>query len=68
MFHGRRMEHKINKIQERVLLLIYPSDSKLTFKELLDKNKNASIHHKSLQVVATEIFKAKLNISPEILK
>ena len=27
-----------------------------------------SIHQKSLQVLATEIFKAKLNISPEILK
>ena len=45
-----------------------PSDSKLTFKELLDKNKTVSIHQKNLQVLATEIFKVKLNISPEILK
>ena len=42
-----------------------PSDSKLTFKELLDKNKTVSIHQKNL---ATEIFKVKLNISLEILK
>ena len=48
--------------------LIYPSDSKLAFKELLDKSKTVSIHQKNLQVLATEIFKAKLNISPEILK
>ena len=27
-----------------------------------------SIHYKNLQVLATEIFKAKLNISPGILK
>ena len=27
-----------------------------------------SIHQKNLQVLATEIFKVKLNISPEILK
>ena len=55
-------------IHERALPLIYPSNSKLTFKELLDKNKTVSIHQKNLQVLATEIFKAKLNISPEILK
>ena len=50
------------------LCFIYPSDSKLTFKELLDKSKTVSIHLKNSQELATEIFKAKLNISPEILK
>ena len=40
MCHNRRMEHRVNKIHERDLRLIYPSHSKLTFKELLDKNKN----------------------------
>ena len=58
MFHSRKMEHSINRIH----------DSKLTFKELLNKNKTVSIHQKNLQVLATEIFKAKLNISPEISK
>ena len=62
------MEHKIYKVNERALCLTYPSDSKSTFKDLLDKNKTVSIHQKILQVAATEIFKAKLNISPEILK
>ena len=62
------MEHRINKIHERALRLIYPSDSKLTFKELLDKNKTVSIHQKNLQVLATEIFKVKLNISQVMLK
>ena len=33
------MEHRISKIHERALRLIYPSDLKLTFKELLEKNK-----------------------------
>ena len=68
MFDSRKMEHSINRIHERALRLIYPSDSKLTFKELLNKNKIVSIHQKNLQVLATEIFKAKLNISPEISK
>ena len=65
MFHSRKMEHSINRIHERALPLIYPSDSKLTFKELLNKNKTVSIHQKNLEVRATEIFKVKLNISPE---
>ena len=60
MFHSQRMEHRINKIYERVLHLIYPSNSKLTFKKLLDKNKTVSIHQRNLTVIATEIFKAKL--------
>ena len=62
------MEHRINKVHERFLRLIFPSDSKLTFKELLDINKTASTHQKDLQLLATEIFKEKLNITPEILK
>ena len=65
MFHNRKMERSMNKIHERALRLIYPSDSKLTFKELLNKNKTVSIHQNNLQVLATEIFKAKLNISPK---
>ena len=66
MFHSRRMEHRINKILERANRLVYPFDSKFTFKKILDKNKSVTIHQKNLQLLATEIFKA--NISPEILK
>ena len=62
------MEHRINKIHERAFRLIYPADSKSTFKELLDENKTVSIHQKNVQVLATEMFKVKLNISPEVLK
>ena len=68
MFHSWRMEHRINRIHERALRLIYPSDSKLTFKELLDKNKTVSILKNNLQVLATETYQAKLIISPEMLK
>ena len=62
------MEHRVNKIHKKALCFIYPSNSKLTFKELLDNNKTVSIEQKNLQVLATEIFKLKLNISPEILQ
>ena len=46
MFHSRKMKRSINKIHERALRLTYPSNSKLTFKELLDKNKTVSIYQK----------------------
>ena len=62
MFHSRRIEHRVNKIHEKALCLIYPSDSKLTFKELLDKKQTVSIHQKNLQVLTTEVFKVKLNM------
>ena len=68
MFHSRKMEQSINKIHKRALRLIYPSNSKLTFKELLDQNKIVSIHQENIQVLVTELLKAKLNISREILK
>ena len=35
---------------------------------MLDKNNTVNIHQKNLHALATEIFKAKLNILPEISK
>ena len=63
MFLSRSIEHRINKIG-RVFegLSYYPSGSKLTCKDLLDKNKTVSIHQKILQALVTEVFKEKLEI------
>ena len=66
MFHSRAMEHRINRIHERTLWLIYPNQHQLTFK-LLEKNKTVSIHQRNLQTLATEIYKAKNKISPEVV-
>ena len=46
---------------------IYPNQHQLTFKELLEKNKTVSIHQRNLQTLATEIYKAKNKISPEVV-
>ena len=67
MFHSRTMEHKINRIHERTLRLIYPNQNQLMFKELLEKRKTISIHQRNLQTLATEIYKAKNKTSPEIV-
>ena len=68
MFHSRTTEHRINRIHERTLRLIYVNQHQLTFKELLEKkNKIVSIHQRNLQILATEIYKAKNKIYREVV-
>ena len=66
MFHSRTSNNKINFIHERTLKITY-NDRKSSFEELLRKGNAVSIHHRNLQVLATEIFKIKNNIAPKIL-
>ena len=61
------MEHRIKRIHERALRRIYPNQNQLLFKGLLEKNKTVSIHQGNLQTLATEIYKGKNKISPEIV-
>ena len=61
------MEHRINSIHKRALKLVYQDSSDLTFQELLAKDKSVSVHQKSLQFLATEIFKSKTGVSPELM-
>ena len=58
MFHDQTMEHRINRIHERTLRLIYSNQHQITFKGLLEKSKTVSIHQRNLQTFATEIYKA----------
>ena len=56
MFHSRRLISRMNSIHERVLRITY-QDNTSTFKELLNKDNSVSVHHRNLQVLATEMFK-----------
>ena len=67
IFHSQTMEHRINRIHERTLTLIYPNQHQITFKELLEKNKTISIHQRNLQTLATKTYKAKNKISPKVV-
>ena len=67
MFHSRRLNNKINSIHERALRITY-QDNTSTFQELLNKDNSVSIHHRNLQVLATEMFKIHRGLSPEILR
>ena len=66
MFHSRGANDLINKIHDITLRCVY-NDSTSTFEELLIKDNSVSIHHRNLQVLATEIFKAVNNLNALIL-
>ena len=66
MFHSRALNGKINAIHERALRITY-KDNSSTFQELLSKDKSVSIHHRNLQVLATEMYKVKNQMAPDIL-
>lgn len=67
MCHSRGLNNKINSIHERSLSIVY-DDKSSTFEELLEKDNSVSIHHKNLQVLATEIYKVINGISPQIMQ
>ena len=67
MFHNRALNNRINKIHERALGLVYQNKN-LSFSELLQLDNAVTIHQRNLQVLATEIFKVKHDLSPEIMK
>ena len=66
MFHSRKLNNKINKLHERALRLIY-KDQDSTFEELLSKDKSFTVHHRNLQKLATEMYKAKNKLSPSFM-
>ena len=42
-------------------------DNKLTFDDLLKLDNSVTIHQRNLQILATEIFKVKNSLAPEIM-
>ena len=66
-FCSRKINNRINRIQERALRIVY-KDYVSTFAQLLEKDSSVSIHIRNLQILATEIFKARNNLSPSIVQ
>ena len=66
MCHSRTLNNKINKLHERALQLVY-DDSLSTFEELLNIDKSVTIHHRNLQVLATELYKVRHGLAPELI-
>ena len=66
MFCSRKINRKINYIHERALRLVY-DDYHTPFEDLLRRNNTVSIHHRNIQQVATEMFKIKHKLGPQLL-
>ena len=62
MFHSRALEHKINNLHERCLRIVY-SDRTSSFEDLLRLDKSSTFHQRAIQLLAIELFKAKLSES-----
>ena len=67
MFHGRKLNKRINKVHERSLRLVY-KDYKATFERLLGKDNYVKIYQKNLQLLATEIIKVRNDLARNIMK
>ena len=67
MFCSCEMNRKINHIHARALRLVY-DDYTSSFEELLRKDRSVSFHHRNIHLVATEIYKAKHDLSPPFMK
>ena len=65
MNHSRNLNNRINRIQERAMRIVY-NDRKSTSEELLQKAKSVTVHSRNLQILATEMFKVRNGLAPEI--
>ena len=66
MFHGRRVNNKIDDLHERSLRIVY-KDNYSSYVDLLAKGKSFSIHQRNIQSLAIELFKVKQNLSNVIM-
>ena len=68
MSHSRTMNNRINKIHKKALRLVYKDETNLSLDDFLQMDKSVSIHQRNLQIIATEIYKVRDNLGPEIVK
>ena len=64
--HSKTLNNKLNKLHERALRLVY-DDRQSTYEELLNIGKSVTIHHRNLQVLATELYKVHHGLTPELM-
>ena len=66
MCHSRTLNNKIKKFHKRTLRLVY-DDRQSTFEEVLNIDKSVTIHHRNLQVLATELYNVHHGLAPEFM-
>ena len=66
MFHNRSLNHKKNRLHERCLRIIY-NDGHSSYDELLNLDNSVSMHHRNLQMLATEMLKLYTRSATNVL-
>ena len=66
MSHNGTLNNRINKLQERALRLVL-NNSTSSFYELLLKDNSLTIHHRNMQKLALEMYRAKHRIAPKTM-
>ena len=66
MFHSKKVNSKINNLQEQSLRIVY-NDYITSFEDLLKKDNSFKIHDKNIQSLAIELFKLEKGIANPIL-
>ena len=67
LFHSRELENKINSVHKKALRILY-NDEDSTFEQLLAKDKAYTVHERNIQILLTEMFKAKNKLEPHLLQ
>ena len=67
MFCSTDLNGKINSIHKRALRMVY-LDYTSSFEELLKRDGSVTIHQRSIQLVAIEMFKVVKKLGPEIMR
>ena len=66
MFHSRKLNHRINKIHEHALRIVY-NDHQCTFEELLERDNTFTIHERNFKKLAIEMFKVNNKLSVQLV-
>ena len=66
MFHSRKINHKINKLLERALRIVYNHFS--SFKERLSKDKSIAVHQRNLIILQLRCVKHQMHYPQIIFK
>ena len=67
MFHSRELNNKINRVHKRALRILF-NDEHSTFEELLKRDEAFTVHERNIQILLTEMFKAKNKLEPHLLQ
>ena len=67
MFHSRKLNSRVNKLNERALRIVY-QDYASSFTELLEKDNSTTINKRNIQLLATELFEVKNGLLPPFRK